>query len=82
MLLWETHSLEWFGVKSSWLHYLLITLLMLLAILFVFYLFHKIIVSCITKHVTEPPMSRSSAPLCYFCPFLPTGSKDLEVWAV
>ena len=24
--------------------------------LFVFYLFHKIIISCITKYMTEPPM--------------------------
>ena len=29
--------------------------LMLLAIPFVFYLFHKIIISCITKYMTEPP---------------------------
>ena len=30
--------------------------LMLLAIPFVFYLFHKIIISCITKYMTEPLM--------------------------
>ena len=46
---------KWFGMGSSWLKYLLITLLMLLAILFVFCLFYKIIVSCITKCMTEPP---------------------------
>ena len=46
---------NWFGVGRSWLKYLLITLLTLLAILFVFCLFYKIIVFCITKCVTEPP---------------------------
>ena len=46
---------KWFGVGSSWLKHLLITLLMLLAILFVFCLFYKIIVSYITKCMTEPP---------------------------
>ena len=29
--------------------------LMLLTIPFVFYLFHKIIISCITKYMIEPP---------------------------
>ena len=46
---------NWFGLGSSWLKYLLITLSMLLAILFVFCLSYKIIVLCITKCVTEPP---------------------------
>ena len=46
----------WLGVEGSWLKYLLIIPLMLLAILFVVYLFYKIIVSFITKCMTEPPM--------------------------
>ena len=46
---------NWFGVGGSWLKYLLLITLMLLTILFVFCLFHKIIVSCITKCMTEPP---------------------------
>ena len=41
---------NWFGVGSSWLKYLLITLLMLLATLFIICLFYKIIISCITKY--------------------------------
>ena len=45
---------NWFGVGGSWLKYLLLITLMLLTILFVFCLFHKIIVSCITKCMTEP----------------------------
>ena len=52
---------NWFGEKKkktgaggSWLKYLFIILLMLLVVLFAFCLFHKIIVSCITKYVTEP----------------------------
>ena len=48
--------LNWFGVGGSWQKYLLIIPLMLLTILFVFCLFHKIIVSCITKCMTKPPM--------------------------
>ena len=46
---------NWFGVGGSWLKYLLLITLMLLTILFVFCLFHKIIVSCITKCMTELP---------------------------
>ena len=46
---------KWFGVGGSWLKYLLIIPLMLLAILFVFFLFYKIIVSCVTKCMTELP---------------------------
>ena len=46
---------NWFGVGGSWLKYLLLIPLMLLTILFVFCLFHKIIVSCVTKCMTEPP---------------------------
>ena len=46
----------WFCVGGSWLKYLLLIPLMLLAIAFVFCLFHKIIISCITKCMTEPPM--------------------------
>ena len=34
--------------------YLLVTLLMLLALLLVFCLFCKIIISCVTKCITEP----------------------------
>ena len=45
---------NWFSVERSWLKYLLLTLLMLLA-LFVFCLFFEIIVYYITKYVTEPP---------------------------
>ena len=44
-----------FGVGSSWLKYLLTTLLKLLAILLAFCLFYKISIFCITKCVTEPP---------------------------
>ena len=47
---------NWFDVGSSWLKYLLLIPLIILTILFVFCLFHKIIVSCITKCMTEPPM--------------------------
>lgn len=39
---------------NSWLIFLLITLLMLLAILLVICQFYKIIVSCITKGMAEP----------------------------
>ena len=46
----------WLGVEGSWLKYLFIILLMLLVVLFAFCLFHKIIVSCITKCMTEAPM--------------------------
>ena len=46
---------NWFGVGGSWLKYLLLIPLMLLTILFVFCLFHKIIVSCVAKCMTEPP---------------------------
>ena len=46
---------NWFGAGGSWLKYLFIILLMLLVVLFVFCLFYKIIVSCITKCMTEPP---------------------------
>ena len=42
------------GVGGSWLKYLLLIPLMLLTIPFVFCLFHKIIISCITKYMTEP----------------------------
>ena len=45
-----------FGVGGSRLKHLLLVLLMLLTLLFVFCLFHKIIVSCITKCMTEIPM--------------------------
>ena len=41
------------GVGGSLLKYLLLIPLMLLTIPFVFCLFHKIIISCITKYVTE-----------------------------
>ena len=47
---------NWFGVGGSWLKYLLLIPLMVLTIPFVFYLFHKIISSCITKCMTEPPV--------------------------
>ena len=46
---------NWFGEGGSQLKYLLRIPLMLLAILFVVYLFYKIIVSFITKCMTEPP---------------------------
>ena len=39
---------------SSWLKFLLVTLQILLTILLVFYLFYKIVVSFLTKYVTEP----------------------------
>ena len=42
------------GVGGSWLKYLLLIPLMLLTIPFVFCLFHKIIISCITKYMTDP----------------------------
>ena len=46
---------NWFGVGGTWLIYLLLIPLMLLLIIpFVFCLFHKIIISCITKYMTEP----------------------------
>ena len=45
---------NWFDVGGSWLKYLLLILLIILTILFVFCPFHKIIVSCITKCMTEP----------------------------
>ena len=41
------------GMGGSWLTYLLLLPLMVLTIPFVFCLFHKIIISCITKHMTE-----------------------------
>ena len=47
---------NWFGVGASWLKYLLVIPLMLLTIPFVFCLFHKLIISCITKYMTEPSM--------------------------
>ena len=47
---------NWFGVGGSWLKYLLLIPLMLLTILFAFCLFHKIIISYITKYMTEPSM--------------------------
>ena len=43
---------NWFGVGGSWLKYLLLIPLILLT--FAFCLFHKIIISCITKYMTEP----------------------------
>ena len=46
---------NWFGVGDSWLKYLLLIPPMLLTIPFVFCLFYKIIIICITKCVTEPP---------------------------
>ena len=46
---------NWFGVGGSWLKYLLLIPLMFLTISFIFCLFHKIIISCITKCMTEPP---------------------------
>ena len=49
---------NWFGEGGSQLKYLLRIPLMLLAILFVVYLFYKIIVSFITKCMTEPPMKK------------------------
>ena len=57
-----THSLDLmifkkeknrFGVGASWLKYLLLIPLMLLTIPFVFCLFHKIILTCITKYMME-----------------------------
>ena len=45
----------WFGVRGSWLKYLLLIPLMLLTIPRVFCLFHKIIISYIIKCMTEPP---------------------------
>ena len=51
----KTTKKNWFHVGSSWLKYLLLIQLMLLTIPFVFCLFHKIIISCITKCTTEPP---------------------------
>ena len=44
------------GMGGSWLTYLLLLPLMVLTIPFVFCLFHKIIISCITKYLTEPPV--------------------------
>ena len=49
---------NWFSEGGSQLKYLLRIPLMLLAILFVVYLFYKIIVSFITKCMTEPPTKR------------------------
>ena len=46
---------NWFDVGGSWLKYLLLIPLIILTILFVFCPFHKIIFSCITKCMTEPP---------------------------
>ena len=46
---------NWFGVGGSWLKYLLLIPLMLFTIPFAFCLFHKIIISSITKCMTEPP---------------------------
>ena len=45
---------NWFGVGGSWLKYLLLIPLMLLTMPFAFCLFHKIIILCITKYMTEP----------------------------
>jgi len=47
---------DWLGVGGLWIKHLLLIPLMLLTILFVFCLFHKIIVSCITKCMIKPPM--------------------------
>ena len=41
---------------GSWLKYLPLIPLMLLTIPLAFFLFHKIIISCITKCMNEPPM--------------------------
>ena len=41
-------------VGGSWLKYLLLIPLMLLTIPFAFCLFHKIMISCIAKYMTEP----------------------------
>ena len=49
---------------GSWLNYLLLIPLTLLAILFVFCLFHKIIVSCITKCMLLLLSCFSSVRLC------------------
>ena len=46
---------NWFGVGGSWLKYLLLIPLMLLTMLFIFYLFHKIIISYIAKCMIGPP---------------------------
>ena len=48
------------GVGGSWLKYLLLIPLMVLTIPFVFCLFHKIIISCITKFMTEPSIEMMS----------------------
>ena len=47
---------NWFAVGGSWLNYLLLIPLMLLTSPFAFCLFHKIIISCITRCMMEPPM--------------------------
>ena len=51
-----------FGVGGSWLKYLLLIPLMLFTIPFIFCLFHKIIISCITKCITEPPTKMMTRP--------------------
>ena len=43
------------GVGGSRVKYFLLIPLMLLTMPFVFCLFHKLIISCITKYMTEPP---------------------------
>ena len=54
-MLFKEKKKNWFGVGGSWLKYLLLIPLMLFIIPFVFCLFHKIIISYITKCMTEPP---------------------------
>ena len=55
-MIFKKKKKNWFGMGGSWLKYLPLIPLMLLTIPFVFCLFHKIIISCITKYMTEPPM--------------------------
>ena len=51
--LYNKTKLVWCGKHMA--KYLLLISLILLTIVFVFFLFHKIIASCITKCMTEPP---------------------------
>ena len=44
---------RWFGFKNSWLKSLFVTLIMLLAILLIIYLFYKIDIFCVTWCITR-----------------------------
>jgi len=48
---------------SSWLKFLFMTLLLLLAILLIFCLFYKITVACIIQRVTESPIKMMTRQL-------------------